>query len=434
MKYYCIGIKGSGMSSLACILNDLGNEVSGYDDVKDYKYTMDGLEKRNIEIFYGPHDIDKDTIVTYSRAFKPDHPEMKRVRELGLNIKEYKDVVGDLTKLFKTIGVSGTHGKTTTSLMLSEIFNNTYGCNYFVGDGTGNANKDNEYFIIESDEFNKHLLAYYPTVALITNIELDHTECYPGGIEEIKDTFRQFANKAEIIIANGDDENVRDIKFDKKVVYYGFNENNNVVAKNVVLDSNGSSFDCYIDGELFGHFSLALFGKHMVLDALSAIYAAYYYGINEKDIETNINNFKGAKRRFKIKNIKNYIMIDDYAHHPTEIAVTIKAAKQKYPDKEIVAVFLPNTYSRTEALMDDFVDSLSIADKTYVMDIHCDREKQEDYPGVSSDTLIERIPNSEKVSVEDCEKLLKHDNSVICFMSCADIYHIEERFEELINN
>lgn len=433
MKYYCIGIKGSGMSSLANILFDLGNEVSGYDDAQGYKYTMEGLEKRGIEIFYGPHDIDKDTIVTYSRAFKADHPEMKRVRELGLTVKEYKDVMGDITKMFKTIGVSGTHGKTTTSFMLSQIFDNTLGCNYFVGDGTGYATKDNEFFIIESDEFNKHLLAYYPTVAIITNIELDHTECYPGGIEEIKDTFRKFASKAEVIVANGDDANVRDIKFDKEVIYYGLNEDNDVVAKNVELSSSGTEFDCYIKGELFGHFNLQLFGKHMIQNALSAIYVSYYYGINEEDIQKYLSMFDGAKRRFKEKRIKDYITIDDYAHHPTEIKVTIASARQKYPDKEIVAVFLPNTYSRTEALMDDFVSSLSEADKAYVMDIHCDREKPEEYPGVSSNTLIAKIPNAEKISVEDCDKLLKHKDSVICFMSCANIYEIEDKFEELVN-
>ena len=431
MKYYCIGIKGSGMSSLANILSDMGYSVSGYDDAKGYKYTMDGLEKRGIEIFYEAHDIDKDTIVTYSKAFSMDHPEIKRVKELGLTLREYKDVMGDITALFKTIGVSGTHGKTTTSLMISEIFDNTVGCNYFVGDGTGHATKDNEYFVIESDEFNKHLLAYHPTVAIITNIELDHTECYPGGIEEIKDTFRQFANKADLIIANGDDKNVRDIKFDKKVLYYGLNDNNDIIAKNVVLNQKGSKFDCFMNGKKFGTFSLKLYGNHMVQNALSAIAVANYYGIKLSDIKKNLANFIGAKRRFKIKEIGKYITIDDYAHHPTEIAVTIKAARQKYPDKEIVAVFLPNTYSRTEALMDDFVNALSLADKTYVMDIHCDRERQVDYPGVSSDTIIKRIKGADKVSVADCKKLLKHDNSVICFMSCTNIYEIEDEFEKL---
>ena len=432
MKYYCIGIKGSGMSTLANILFDLGNEVSGYDDAKGYKYTMEGLNARGIEIFYDDHEIDKDTVVTYSKAFSPDHKEIKRVRELGLTIKDYNEVVGDITRMFTTIGVCGTHGKTTTSLLISNIFNNVYGCNYFVGDGTGHATKDNKYFVIESDEFNKHFIAYQPTVAIITNVELDHVECYPGGIKEIRDTFQIFGNKADLVIACGDDENIRQIKFDKETIYYGFNENNDIIAKNIVLDENGSKFDCYIDGELYGTFEVPLFGKHMILNALSAIAVSKKYGISLEDTKKYINEFKGAKRRFKIKEFGNVVTIDDYAHHPTEIAVTLASARQKYPNKEIVGVFLPNTYSRTEALMDDFVKVLKEADKAYVMDIHCDREREEDYPGVSSDTIMKQVPNCEKVSVETCEKLLKHENAAICFMSCTNIYEIEEAFEKLL--
>src|SRR5574344_2712693 len=156
MKYYCIGIKGAGMSTLANILYDLGNDVTGYDDSTTYKYTEEGLNKRNITIFHEAHNIDLDTIVTYSKAFKGDHPEIKRIHELGLTVREYNDVVGDVTKLFETIGVCGTHGKTTTSLLISDVLKNTIGCNYFVGDGTGYADKKNKLFVIESDEFNKH--------------------------------------------------------------------------------------------------------------------------------------------------------------------------------------------------------------------------------------------------------------------------------------
>ena len=362
------------MSTLANILHDLGNQVSGYDDVQGYKYTMEGLNARGIEIFYDAHDIDKDTIVTYSKAFSPDHKEIKRVRELGLTIRDYNEVVGDITKMFTTIGISGTHGKTTTSLLISNIFNNTLGCNYFVGDGTGHATKDNKFFVIESDEFNKHFLAYSPTIAIITNIELDHVECYPGGIEEIRETFKTFGNKANVVIACGDDENIKMIDFSSDTIYYGFNENNNIVAKNVVLDEEGSKFDCYIDNELYGHFEVPLFGKHMILNALSAIAVAKYYGIDIEDTKKYINEFKGAKRRFKLKEFGDVITVDDYAHHPTEIEVTLASARQKYPNKEIVGVFLPNTYSRTEALMDDFVSAMKKADKAYVMDINYDRE------------------------------------------------------------
>lgn len=432
MKYYCIGIKGSGMSTLANILNDLGNDVSGYDDSLHYKFTEDGLNKRGIKIFYEPHDIDKDTIVTYSKAFSSDHPEIKRVRELGLKIKDYNEVVGEVTSMFETVGVCGTHGKTTTSLLISHIIDNVLGCSYFVGDGTGYANRDNKIFVIESDEYNKHFLAYHPFISVITNIELDHVECYPGGLSEIKDTFKIFGDKGEFIVACGDDSNIRDISFSKKVIYYGFNDNNDVVASNVKLSNSGSSFDVLMNGSFYGHFELPLFGRHMILNALSAIVVCDYYGISVDDIIKYMKTFRGAKRRFKERVYGDVVVIDDYAHHPTEIKVTLEAARQKYPDKEIVAIHLPNTYSRTEALLSDFIDCLKIADKTYVMDIYCDREKQEDYPGVSSDKIIEGIDGAEKVSVDTVGKLLRHKNAVMCFMSCGNIYIILEKYENLL--
>ncbi|MDD6879196.1 MAG: UDP-N-acetylmuramate--L-alanine ligase [bacterium] len=432
MKYYCIGIKGSGMSTLACILHDLGNNVSGYDDARGYKFTEEGLKERNIEIFYDEHEIDKDTIVTYSKAFSTNHKEIKRVRDLGLTVKDYNQVVGEVTSLFDTISVCGTHGKTTTSLLLSNIINNTIGCNYFVGDGSGYANKKNKIFVIESDEFNKHFLAYYPRTAIVTNIELDHTECY-DGLEDIINTFEIFSNKAENVIACGDDKNIRNIKFNNNIIYYGFNEDNDWTVKNVVLNNKGSKFDVYNKNEYFDTYEIPLFGKHMVLNALSAIIASTLYGVDKESIKKYLLSFNGAKRRFKIETINGYTLIDDYAHHPTEISVTIDAARQKYPDKEIIAIFLPNTYSRTEALLDDFIESLSKADKAYIMDIHCDRELQSDYPNASSDKIIEKVRNSEKISIETVDKLLKHKHGVLCFMSCANIYEILNTFKKIIS-
>ena len=219
MKYYCIGIKGTGMSTLAQILSDLGNDVSGYDDAKGHKFTQDGLEARNIPIYYdGNHEISPDTIVTYSVAFKEDHPEMKRVKSLGLTIKKYNEIMGDVIDEFTTVGVSGTHGKTTTSSIIRHLLENTVGCNYFIGAGDGHATKENKYYVVESDEFNRHFTAYHPTYSIITNIEAEHLECYKD-VDDIRSTFEIFANQTKkLIVANGDNEEVRKINEDSDIV------------------------------------------------------------------------------------------------------------------------------------------------------------------------------------------------------------------------
>lgn len=434
MKYYCIGIKGSGMATLAEILFDLGHEVSGYDDYKEHKFTQEGLDKRGIKIYYdSTHDIPKDTIVTYSKAFSVDHPEIKRVKSLGLKIIAYNELLGKLSSEFKTIGVSGTHGKTTTSTMISHVLGETKGCNYFIGDGSGFADRKNELFTLESCEFNRHFLAYHPYYAIVTNIELEHTECYKD-IDEIIKTFEEFANKAHHVIACGDDKNVRKMNLKNDVTYYGFDDCNDVVCKNVTLDKNGSKFDVYIKGKLYGHFDIPLFGNHMILNALACITVCNMEGVDAEKIHSLLHTFKNAKRRFKEKKFGSVVTIDDYAHHPTEIKVTIQSARQKYPNKEIVAVFLPNTYSRTKALMSDFISALKTADKAYVMDIHCDRERKEDYPGVSSDEIIKNVPNAEKISLDTVDKLLKHKNAAICFMSCTNIYELLDKYEALLLN
>ena len=434
MKYYCLGIKGAGMSTLANILNDLGNTVVGYDDVKDYKFTCEGLEKRNINIFYdNEHELDKDMIVTYSVALPQDHKELVRCREAGLTIKRYNDILGEITGMFESICVSGTHGKTTTSSLITHILNGVEEVNYFIGDGSGYAKKDNRLFVIESDEFNRHFLTYNPEYTVITNIELEHTEIYKD-IEDIIDTFETFAGKtSKLVVACGDNENVRKIYFNKPVIYYGFNKDNDVYADNIIMNDNGSSFDLYMDNELYGHFDLPLFGKHMILNAMAAIIICKEQNVSKEMMIERLNTFKNAKRRFAIEEVNGTVIIDDYAHHPTEIKVTLEAARQKYPDKELVAVFKPNTYSRTQRFPKEFQDALNVADKQYLTEIECNREKSEDYGGVTSKVIFDGLNNGEMASDTDVESIAKHKGSVICLLSCASIAHLKENLIKELN-
>ena len=433
MKYYCIGIKGTGMSTLAQILNDLGNEVSGYDDARGHKFTQIGLEERNIPIYYDQnHEIDNDTIVTYSVAFKKDHPEMQRVEKQGLQIKRYCEIMGDVIDLFKTIGVSGTHGKTTTSSLVKHILENTVGCNYFIGAGDGHVTKENEYYVVESDEFNRHFTSYHPKYSIITNIEAEHLECYEG-IDDIRNTFETFANQTkDFVIAYGDNKEVRKINYQTKVMFYGFSDDNDIVIKNIELSPEGSKFDIYIKNELYGTFNIPLYGKHMIANATAAIIMCKELGIGQLEIEKHLKTFKNAKRRFAEEIVNGTTIIDDYAHHPTEIKVTLEAVKQKYPNKNLTVVFVPNTYSRTKDFKDEFINALSIADKVYLTEIDCNRERQEEYPGVTSRLITDKIEDAEIISLETIDKLKKHKDSVICFMSCAYIEKLINATKEIL--
>lgn len=433
MKYYCIGIKGTGMSTLAQILSDLGNEVSGYDDAKGHKFTQDGLEERNIPIYYdGNHVLDKDTIVTYSVAFKEEHPEIQRVKKLGLTVKKYNEIMGNVIDMFETIGVSGTHGKTTTSSLIRHFLEETVGCNYFIGAGDGYATKKNKYYVVESDEFNRHFTAYHPTYAIITNIEREHMECYKD-LDDIRNTFEIFARQTKkLVVANGDNEEIRKINYATKVLFYGFNENNDVVIKNMNLTEKSSEFDLFINNELYGHFNIPLFGKHMVMDATAAIIVVKELGLKKDTIEKLLQTFHNAKRRFEEQRVGNSIIIDDYAHHPTEIKVTLEAVKQKYPNKRLVVVFAPNTYSRTKDFKNEFIDAFKVADKTYLTEIDCNREKKEDYPGITSHIITDNLKGSEIVSIDTMDKLKDEVSSVVCFMGCAYVDGLIKAYKEVI--
>lgn len=433
MKYYCIGIKGTGMSTLAQILHDLGNEVSGYDDAREHKFTEVGLEERNIPIYYdGNHSLDSDTIVTYSVAFSEEHPEIQRVKNLGLKIVKYNEVIGEVINMFKSIGVSGTHGKTTTSSLIRQILEAAGGCNYFIGAGDGYASAANDYFVVESDEFNRHFTAYHPMYSVITNIEAEHLECYKD-IDDIRGAFEIFANQtSRLVVANGDNQEVKKINYNTKVLFYGFGFHNDVIIKNVKLLEDGSRFDIFIKDELYGSFEVPLYGKHMVSNVCAAILICRELGIEKEIIHEALLNFKNAKRRFAIEKVRNTIIVDDYAHHPTEIKATLEAARQKFPDKRLIVIFRPNTYSRTKDFKNEFIEALNIADKAFLTDIKCDREDPKQYPGISSMTIVKGLNDGDIISVDSLSKLQNELDSVICVMGCAYVEDILDGLRKFI--
>ena len=425
--YYFIGIKGSGMSALAIILKQLGHNVQG-SDIDKHFFTETGLIENDIPFYsYSADNIMEGMTIIKGASIKEDNIELIRSKELGLEILEYNEMVGKLTSRFKTICIAGCHGKTTTTNMLSLALK-TKGISYLIGDGSGYANKESEYFALESCEYQRHFLAYQPYYAIITNIDLDHVD-YFKDINDVIDAYTSYANNAtKKVIAYGDDPYTRKMLINKPTVFYGLENNNDVVAKNVEYYSKGIKFD--IDG--YGHFDLPLYGKHQLLDCLAVITVCMEESIPYEEVLNNLKEFKGAKRRFTETIVGNNIIIDDYAHHPNEVEATIEAIKQKYEDKKLVIIFQPHTFSRTKEFASELIRVFNKADATYLLDIHPAREKQEDYPEVTSNMIIEKLDNGYHIDMNEANILADYNNTVFAFMSPNDVSRLEKDLEELL--
>lgn len=429
--YHFIGIKGSGMASLALMLHGLGFEVQG-SDIEEHLFTEDEVRNAGITILpFDANNIKEDMIIVKGNAFKDTHEEVVRANELGLKIYSYQEMLAKLTEKFETITIAGCHGKTTTTSMLSHVLKNITGCNYLIGDGTGYAAKENKYFALEACEWKRHFLAYSPYYAIITNIELDHMDYYKD-ISDVIDAYQEYANKAEkMIIACGDDPYTHSLEVNPPIFFYGLDDDNDIQARNVEYHDEGTSFDVFVEDNYYGHFDLPLYGKHMLLNSLAVIGVCYYERIDAKEVAKYLKTFEGAKRRFKENVIGDIVTIDDYAHHPTEVKVTIKGARQKYPDKEIVAVLMIHTLSRAKVFAQEFADALNLADKAYITDIYTDRP-EEGYDDVTYLDVMDKTTNCEHISLEEVDKLLQHKNAVILFMSSKAIYVMKDAYEKML--
>ena len=427
MKYYLIGIKGSGMSALALILNDLGYSVVGYDDEDSYQFTEDKLKERNIKIYTSDNDeMDENTVVVRSTAIKEDHPQIVKANKLNLKIYEYNEMLGKLSNMFESITVAGCHGKTTTTSLLAHVLKNICGCNYLIGDGNGYSSKENKKFVLEACEYYRHFLVYEPEYAIITNIDLDHVDYYKN-MDDVIDAYREYANNAKkMVIACGDDPYTHSLYVNTPIFYYGIEEDNDIIAKNIEYTKDGTKFDVFVEDNYYGYFEIPLYGKHMLLDSLAVIGVCYYERIDAKELAKNLKTFKGAERRFDEIVLGSNVVIDDYAHHPAEVKAIIKGVKQKYPDKRIVTIFQPHTFSRTKEFYEDIAAALNLSDYSYVLDIFPARERQEDFPDITSNKIIELLDHGESINDLESSKLYDYNNTVFLFMSPKEIKKIKQ--------
>ncbi|MBO0445880.1 UDP-N-acetylmuramate-L-alanine ligase [Enterococcus sp. AZ170] len=431
--HHFVGIKGSGMSSLALVLFEKGYHVQG-SDVDEYFFTQRDLEKAGISILpFNADNITKDMVVIAGNAFPDTHEELSRAKELGAEIIRYHDFIGRFIQPYTSVAVTGSHGKTSTTGLLSHVLTGIAPTSYLIGDGTGHGDPNAEFFAFEACEYRRHFLAYSPDYAIMTNIDFDHPD-YFKSIEDVFSAFQIMAKQVKkAIFAYGDDKYLRKLETDIPIYYYGLTNEDDIQARNIERTTQGSSFDVYHKEQLIGHFVLPAFGQHNIMNALGVIAVAYFEKLDMNKVAEEMLTFEGVKRRFTEKKVSDMIIVDDYAHHPTEIIATIDGARQKYPEKEIIAVFQPHTFTRTIALMDEFAEALDLADAVYLCDIFGSAREQQ------GDVKIEDLGNKiqkggQVIKEENVSPLLDHENAVMVFMGAGDVQKFEQAYETLLSN
>lgn len=426
--YHFVGIKGAGMSSLAQIMHDLGHEVQG-SDIEKYVFTEVALKNKGIKILpFNADNIKEGMVVIQGNAFPDTHEEIVKAHDLKLDVIRYHDFLGHVIDQYTSVAVTGAHGKTSTTGLLSHVMNGDKKTSFLIGDGTGMGLPASDYFAFEACEYRRHFLSYHPDYAIMTNIDFDHPD-YFKDIDDVASAFQSMAhNVKKAIIAWGDDDHLRQLKADVPIYYYGLNKNDDIYADNIQITDKGTQFDVYVNGEYYDQFLSPQYGDHNIQNSLAVIAISYLEKMDVNNIKEALETFGGVKRRFNETNVANQVLVDDYAHHPREISATIETARKKYPNKDIVAVFQPHTFSRTQAFLDEFATSLSKADHVYLCEIF--GSIRENTGDLTIQDLINRIDGSALIEENNIDVLDQFDNAVILFMGAGDIQKLQRAYEE----
>lgn len=421
MKYFLVGIKGSGMSALACILKDLGNDVSGSDITTDV-FTQKKLDQNNIKYY----DFDKSHITSQidclilANAFKMTHEQVIEAEKQNINVITYIEFIANLVSKYDTFAICGTNGKTTTTSLTSTLFKDEpIMC--LIGDSTGSSVKSPKNFILESCEYRRNFLNYKPAYCVINNIEMDHPDYFKDE-DDVIDTFLEFSNQSKFLIINNDDLNCQKVINKTKTEFLTFGlKDADIMFTNINENSNGYIVDLKIKDNIYKSINIPFYGEYMLYNTLSAISCAYIANLNIDDVLSRLVDFKGAKRRFEttiLNEENNLVLVDDYAHHPSSIELTIKALRQKYPDYHLSVVFQPHTYSRVNEFKKGFAQSLSLADLIYLVPIFGSvRETKSNATltdikqYINEDLLIDNIADLSKI----------RNNHVIAMLGAGDI-------------
>jgi UDP-N-acetylmuramate--alanine ligase len=442
-KLHFVGIGGIGMSGIAEILLDLGHRVSGSDRQKSE--LTDYLEAKGAVVYEGHsaeyiNDVD---FLVYSSAINKDNPEMKEAVRKNIPRIRRAEMLGQLMNRKFGVAIAGTHGKTTTASMTGNILISAGLDPTIIVGGRIKSLMTNarlgkgEILLAEADEYDRSFLTLNPKIAVITSLETDHLDIY-SGLEDIKNTFTQFAARLPFdgsLIVCIDEENIRDIKkhFDCTVITYGFSQEAQLRAENLEFKENHAVFDVVHEGAGLGKVKLAVPGQYNVKNALAAVAVGMELEIPFDKISRALADFTGVDRRFEIKGLVNDVMVvDDYAHHPTEVQAALNGAKDGW-DRRVIVIFQPHLYSRTQDFYKEFAKALSVADMVVVTDVYPAREKPA--AGVSGALIVDELKSighkqvfyiEDKKDVPEFLQNIIQPADMLITMGAGDIWQIDE--------
>ncbi len=437
---YFIGIGGIGMSALARYFAVNGKNVAGFDRVQTKitsKLQEIGIEihsEDSVDLIPDIYKIASKTLVVYTPAIPAVHKELNYFIENAFNVMKRSEILGEITKNTICLAVAGTHGKTTTSAILGHILKESgVNATSFLGGISENYNSNlilggDKVSVVEADEFDRSFLRLSPNIACVTSMDADHLDIY-GEANELENSFKDFANKVSdtLIVCKG---------LPLKGLTYAVDEKADYYADNLKIKNGVYVFDVKTPTEIITNVEFNLPGKHNVLNAVAALAMANSFGVSLQAIAKALLSFKGVQRRFSYK-IKqdNLILIDDYAHHPTEINAVFNSVREMYPTKKVLAIFQPHLFSRTKDFADDFAESLSQFDEVILLDIYPAREKP--MKNITSKWLLDKIKTENKKlsSKEDLINNIKNAHaSVNVMMGAGDIGELVTSVQTALGN
>lgn len=442
------------MSALARYFNHYGKTVYGYDKTSS-ALTVE-LEKEKIPCHYN-EDVEllkkilsdykpEEVLVVYTPAVPKNHAEYVYLNSNNYVIKKRSEILGEITKQFKTIAIAGTHGKTTTTTLVTHLLktagincysfmggiSKNYGTNLLLGD----PNDKNAYVVVEADEYDRSFLTLFPQIAVITSVDADHLDIY-GNKDAMHESYLLFSKQVKkdgvlIVKKNVDNE----LKLTDKRLIYSLNLNTGYCAENVRVENGEFHYNIKSEVEPVNGVTIGLPGLHNVENSIAAVAVAQSLGVKAEKVKEALRSFQGVKRRFdyRVKTPK-VVYVDDYAHHPEELKAAIGAAKQLYPDKKVTGVFQPHLFSRTRDFADGFAESLDMLDECILLDIYPARELP--IEGVTSRMLLDKMKSKQKhlVKKENLVEFLKNKPlEVLLTMGAGDIDKFVAPIEEMLKN